>query len=335
MSAYITRPGGHDTTYAAPSTATDVDLRLYFLPTSHAALAATLDRYVQPLAPAGTTFVPLGSTVVASFAALGKVVASDPSLGSMREIDISFFIPTVRFDGILPTKIMFFAPYLFVDIPQAAASGREIHGYRKEMGTSFSSVDIYDPLWVPSAADLTHIDAWVIPALAGKLCRKRVVDVASPAAPGAPVSWPNPGAVLLELIGALMDDVAAVGKTVSGVLGALAGLTEPVLKPLLTKAFHKLVGESHIEVPILFLRQLRDPTNNLQADVQELLVADTSLPLNQLSGWKLPGSYSLTFHDAVSHPFSAELGTTSGVPTPAALAVHARCGFTFEEARRV
>jgi hypothetical protein len=335
MSQYITRPGGHDATYAAPSTATGVDLRLYVLPTSHAALAATLDRYVNAVAPAGTTFVPLGSTVVACFAALGKVAASDPTLGFMREIDCAFLIPTVRFDAILPTAIVFFAPYLFVDIPQAAASGREIHGYRKEVGTSFSAKNVYDALWVPNAADLTHIEAWAVPAPSTQLQRTKLVDVASPAGPPPPLNWPDSSAALLDFIAALMDDVTALSGTIGGLLGNLPMLAEAALQPLITTIFEQLLGVNSLTLPVLFLRQFRDPTHNQQADVQELLVAKMSIPVNQLSGAKLPGAYSLTFHDTVSHPFSSELGTTSGVATPATLTVHTSCGFTLQEATRL
>jgi hypothetical protein len=83
---------------------------------------------------------------------------------------------------------------------------------------------------------------------------------------------------------------------------------------------------------MLFLRQFRDPVHNKKAEVQELVMAETSVPLNQLSGGQLPGAYSIIFNDQASHPFSQELGTTSGVATPATLAVRANCGFTLPEA---
>jgi hypothetical protein len=331
MPNYITRPGGHDATYAAPSTATGVNMRLYVLKTSFARLAATLDRYVNPVAPAGVTFVPLGGSIVATFAALGKVVASNPALGSMREVDIAFFIPTVRFNGFLPTKVVFFAPYLFVDIPQAGATGREVHGYRKELGTSFSTTDIYNPAWVPNAADLTHIEAWSIAAPSGPLQRTKLVEV-TPAA-GAPINFANPVAAMLEFLAALMDDLTSLVSTITGNLGGV--ITEPLLKLALTPIFQALLGNNSLTVPILFLRQFRDPTNNTQADVQELLLAETTVPLSQLSGAKLPGPHALTFHDTASHPFGTELGTTSGVATVATLTAQATCDFTLKQATHV
>jgi hypothetical protein len=86
-----------------------------------------------------------------------------------------------------------------------------------------------------------------------------------------------------------------------------------------------------VKLPILFLRQFRDPRDSGKALEQSLLQASTCLPLNKLSGHKLPGGYQITFHDTASHPFSTELGIASGVPTVSSLTVGAHCDFTLED----
>ena len=126
MPQYITRPGGHDATYPGPYTATGVDLRLYVLNAQFAPLLATVDRYVNALAPAGTRYIPLGDRVIACFAAMDNVVSSNLQLGSMREVDIAFFIPVVRFDHFIPRQVVFFAPYLFVDMPAGRGDGPRV-----------------------------------------------------------------------------------------------------------------------------------------------------------------------------------------------------------------
>ena len=66
--------------------------------------------------------------------------------------------------------------------------------------------------------------------------------------------------------------------------------------------------------------------------MQELILAKTRVPLAQLSGERLPGTYEITFHDTASHPFSTEFGIASGVASPSSLTMHAHCAFTLEDA---
>jgi hypothetical protein len=294
-------------------------------------LHATLDRYVNAVAPAGTRYFPLGDRVIACFAAMDKVVSSNPLLGSMREVDVAFFVPVVRFTGIIPDQIVFFAPYLFVDIPQAAASGREVHGYRKDFATSVSMQNIYAPAWVANAADLTHVEAWAVAGPGARLQRTRLIDVTSPP-PAAPSLWPDADSVLGEIFEELLGGLHLVTGAMTAILGNHPSLVDALLKPVLSGLFKLVLGANEVSVPILFLRQFRDPCHSQQADVQSLVVAKTRLPLAQLSGGKLPAGHQITFHDTASHPFSTELGIASGVPAPSSLTIHAHCGFTLEDA---
>lgn len=329
MTEYITRPGGHDPTYQGPYTATDVNLRLYILPAQHDRMAATLDRYLNSVSTTAK-FVPFGSHLVACFAALGKVVGADARLGWMREVDAGFYIPAVRFEGVLPTAIVFFGPYLFVNIPQAVATGREVHGYRKDFGTSFSDVDIDAHAWVPSAADLTHIDAWAVPADGDRLRKTRLIDVAPPPGLGAPAGWPTAEAALLEILDSLIGgDLAPFVARASALLHLEVAAFE---HSALVTLFKKLLQTVEVSLPMVFLRQFRDSQHTVDADVQAVLQAKARLALAGLSGHKLPGPYSVTFHSTVSHPFFIELGLPDGVPVASALAIEANCQFVLEEA---
>jgi hypothetical protein len=333
MIEYITRPGGHDPTYQGPYNSKGVSQRLYILPAQHAALAATVHRYLNAVST-HAKYIPLGNQIVACFAAMGEVRGADPSLGWMREIDIAFFIPALRFHGLLPTGVVFFAPYLFVDIPQALATGREVHGYRKDFGTSFSDVDTAADAWVPKAADLTHVDAFAVAAPGERLRPHRLIDVTLPPAPDAPIAWPSQDEAVAELVEALTGgDVAHLLGSVSALLGLSAATLQATLKQTLVTLFHALVQGIEVSVPIVFLRQIRCPHPSAQADLQQVLEAPTRLPLATLSAHKLPGAYALTFHDQASHPFSLELGVPNGAPVAASLAIEVACDFTLEEAQ--
>jgi hypothetical protein len=332
MPKFITRPGAQDTTYAGPYTARGVSMRIYTLDAGYAALAATVQRYLGPVTPPGSLFLPLGDRVLACFAAMREVVGVDPTLGSMREIDVAFFLPVVRFSGIVPQEVVFFAPYLFVDIPQALATGREVHGYRKEFGTSFSTVDTYADAWQPSAADLTHVEAWAVPAPSARLKRMRLVDVRPPGAPGSPIAWTTPSGTVQDIATELIGDISHFLRVAGVIFGKGAGLVEAVLRPVLGGLFHNLVDGAKFTVPIAFLRQLRDPRNSIDADVQQLLIADVTVPLASLAGHKLPAGWGVEFHDTTSHPFSAELGVPQGAPVPSGLTMEVACDFTLGHA---
>ena len=330
MSNYITRPNGHDPTYQGPYTATGVSLRLYTLTAQYARLAATLDRYLNAMAGAGV-YRPLGNKVIACFAAMDRVEGVNPQLGWMREIDVAFFIPTVRFDHLTP-KFAMFAPYLFVDIPQAVASGREVHGYRKDFGTSFSTVDTYADTWTAHAKDLSHVEAWAIAAPATRLRRLRLIDVTHPAASSPPLTWNTPADAITEVFEYLIGDLADLALGLAPVFKLAAGALKGTLGALLFPDFAALFQGIDATMPIVFLRQFRNPGQTAQADVCQIVHANTRLPLAKVSGRKLVDPYALTFHDQASHPFSTELGVASGMPIASGLTLELDCDFVLEEA---
>lgn len=329
MATYITRPGGHDATYLGPYSATGVHLRLYMLDVGYLSLVQTVDRYLNSAAPSGEKFLPLGDRLVCCFAAMECVEGQDPTMGYMREIDVAFFIPCLHFKGLVP-GVVFFAPYLFVDIPQAVATGREVHGYRKDFGTSFSDKDTYADSWTANAADLTHVEAWAIEKPSERVKRHRLVDVTMPSAPPAPLSWAGPNDVLSDMIDGLIGDVSKVESGFAQASGLGKIPVKAILKMTFTTLIGALLGGIELTVPIAFLRQFRDSQDSSQADVQEVVIANTKIPLGSLSGKKLPGSYGVTFHDKASHPFGAELGISPGTPIPCFLTADVNCQFTLE-----
>jgi hypothetical protein len=335
MAQYITRPSGHDTTYVGPYTTTSASVRAYLLQGKFKALAATVDRYLGPVTPPGMKFVPLGSRFFAVFGAMGNVVSSDPTLGSMREIDCSCLIPVLRLDGHIPTGIALFGPYLFVDIPQAMATGREVHGYRKELGTSFSDKDTFADAWKPDAADLTHIEGWAVAKNGDRLKRQRLVDVTAPPPGGAPIAWNDPVQALVEILAAVVEGLDDLVAAVATVLNDAGKLPSKLLSTALETLVKAMVADKKITGTAAFLRQFRHPQHTEQADVRQLVLAKTRVDLASVSVQKLPPGYAVTFHDMASHPFSTELGVKDATAVPSALTVEATCTFTLEEADEV
>src|SRR5262249_29404306 len=57
------------------------------------------------------------------------------NIGWMHEIDVAFWVPVVAFNGGAIESIAWFLPYVFVNNGWAMATGREIYGFPKELGS--------------------------------------------------------------------------------------------------------------------------------------------------------------------------------------------------------
>jgi hypothetical protein len=335
MPSFVSRTGGHDATYEGPYKATGVSIRAFFLDGKFLTLASTLKRYLT--AVSGDVFLPISDRVIGCFAAMERVEGIDPKLGAMREIDVALFIPAIRFDGLIPKQLVFFAPYLFVDIPQAAFTGREVHGYRKDLGTSFSDKDIYDLGWSADGADLTHVEAWAVPSPHAMLKRMRLLEVVAPAATRTLSPWSGKGGqsgdILEALHGAATDWDSPILKSLQKHVGAKAKSLGSALGSSIDSLFDALWSSAVITVPIVFLRQFRNPRKSKEADICEVLTANVRVPVSSVSADKVSGGYGVRFTDAASHPFSTELGVSATAVTTSMLTMDIHCDFTLEHAQ--
>lgn len=333
MTSFICRNGGHDATYAGPYKASGVSMRAFFIDGKYSRLAVTLDRYLN--AVASDLYLPVSDRVIACFAAMERVEGVDPSLGAMREVDVALFIPTIRFAGMVPKELVFFAPYLFVDIPQAAFTGREVHGYRKDIGTSFSDIDIYASSWKADCADITHVDGWAVPAPKAMLQRKRLFEIIPPAPPPGGEAWAVEQSP--DIVQAMHGSAKAWDTPLVNSLGKHTGKSTKGLKSVIGSVVDALYGSLcsavAITVPIVFLRQFRDPRKSVAADVCEVITADVHVPACSLSTKALQPGYGVRFYDTASHPFSKELGVSATSVTKSTLTVDIRCDFTLDHAR--
>ncbi len=320
MTNYITGPTGYAVSLQGPYYETDASMRIYFVPADRSKLEATLDRYVN-VGSSNTTYKPLGNRVVACFTNILEVRAGDTKLGYMHEIDVAFFIPALGYWGPspIPTSVAFFAPYLFVNNPWAMATGREVHGFRKDMAVRYHpTLDVNSAAWTNKPGDLTQVVAWAIQAKGNnsKMVPIELATVIPPSAVPASVPWDiddiiaeaiGDGPTIVEPGGQVPDDLGiglrmVFAKAIEKIASAiLAGLN-------LSVAIH---------VPLVFLRQFRDPFDSSLADVQQIIEADALAGIP--NGVKLPGAYQLKFHNTASHPIADELGMPNDTPVNASL----------------
>lgn len=324
MPEYITRPGGYDLALQGPYTNRSVNMRVHVLNAKLSALWQTLDRYLNPLAPAHGRYVPLGDRVVVSCVDIAEGRSGDDGLGSVHEVEVAFFIPALYCDP-LPRRIVFFAPYLFVNNIWAAVMGREVHGFRKDIATSFASIDVDSAEWSHKARDLTHVEAWAMRRRGAdsRLERIRLLDIR-----------PN-------------DDGPALSHDASGLMDALVGSGLTSLSPdlpgrfahlsdshaLRSKVFGLLTNHAHgagLTMKLAFLRQFRNPRHSKMTDVQQIVEAESVASISGVPD--LIESSEFRFFETASHPIGLELGLPSNQWVRADLSLEVNLDFVFHDA---
>jgi hypothetical protein len=221
---------------------------------------------------------------------ISSLDAHDQALGWMREIEISFWVPTVaraQSGGLLvPDHVAFFLPYLFVDNPYALLAGREVYGFPKMLGQIQAVEDYQTPAFA--------LDVWGFqrfgPDEEGKV--RRLLEVhpmqgeagEHPTAAAPWRSWEEARRVLIQL---LLD---SGGRDLDRVEDAT------VLNAL-----------DQASLPVVFLKQFPDVADSGRACYQALVEAPVRV-VDFHVGQRLEGTYQLILHDLVSHPLARTLG---------------------------
>ncbi len=292
---YIQRGG--EQAFAPPFEQTGTKLKGWLLPADLAAQQATVDRYLN--APMGgqsgftyRALMPAVLFAIAPIAATRSLTEPDSGYGYTPETDVAFWMLVGRghesggswhLDALL-----WFLPYVFVDVPMTMATGREVYGYPKELAYLTWPAG-------PNDALVLRAETMVLPVYSPdtKLVRAPIIEVKRTS--GEPS--------LLEGLGAELGSLTAAF--------AHLGLKEDaeVVKALASSLLK-------LEVPMVFLKQFRDVIDPLAACYQTIIESParvSSFPI----GWPTLREVAITIYDYASHPIASELGL--GTPENGAL----------------
>jgi hypothetical protein len=245
----------------------------------------------------GTEIVPLAPFVFLVAAQTERIQIGDR--GWMPEIDVAFWVPVLLVKRVgpllVPYRVSFYQPYLFVDSGQAMATGRETYGYHKMIG---EFVLPSDPSSVETiAVDTIGFETWG-PHVEGKKHRLFTLRETS-GSPGSPPVFTDVRDATEELLHELT--------------GGTGALTVAALNRVLD------VAEclDLVKVSQVFLKEIRAIEDPRRAAYQA--VCETRAPLRAFHrGGLLGGSFELELHDLVSHPIRRELGLADGLLAPRA-----------------
>lgn len=283
---YVDRPG--EMALRSPYVLEEVSMSAFVLGARRKALSALLDRYLNIPARGHVRYVPAAPFVVLAAAFSGRAFSGDPEhrrLGYMPETDVAFWVPAWAMrpgtGGLIPDRLVWFLPHVFVSTGAAAAAGREIYGFPK------SVVEVQARR---SGHALEHLSlvGEVLARNTPETCgtRARILEVTrNEAAPG-------PLRSVAEVMGNVLRPIDRSGAWASS----------------LARSF------TADEVTIAFLKQFRDVQHTDRACYQAIIEAKATV--KTLRGYgRLPGTFQVSWGDYASHPFSADLGLEPGGQT--------------------
>jgi uncharacterized protein with NAD-binding domain and iron-sulfur cluster len=280
---YVDRPG--EMALRSPYIMEEVSMTALVLRARQSALGALLDRHLNIPGRGHVRYVPAAPFVVLAAAFAGRAFSGDPEhrrLGYMPETDVAFWVPAWAMrpgkGGLIPERLVWFLPHVFVSTGAAAAAGREIYGFPK-------SVVELEVRRSGHALDHLSVVGEVLARHTPETCgtRARILEITrNHAAPG-------PLRSVAEMLGDVARPFDASGAWASS----------------LARRF------TMDEVTIAFLKQFRDVQHTDRACYQAIIEAKATV--RTLRGYgPIPGTFQVSWGDHASHPFTTDLGLEPG-----------------------
>jgi hypothetical protein len=192
---------------------------------------------------------------------------------AVPERDFGFMVPLVEEKS---GRVVHFIPYLWVDSDLAVRGGREVHGFPKAMGR----------LTMPDAPgdsgrfllEVPRVQASE-PGARGKWVMVPIVEVEPCGPGGAGKAW---------------RDMASAAGSLAGLLRhAVRGGDDASALAIMQRA---AADASRGVVPMVFLKQVRHPSDASRASYQAIVEAPARLCGGLRGGGLLSGSYEIRFH---------------------------------------
>jgi hypothetical protein len=309
--------GGGMQTYPQPYTAVGTRFYGFLLEADATRLRALCNKYLNGPAQGHVDYHPLVPRVVLGVADIPRfnIGAADNRPFWTPEIDVAFWVPVVavkRVAGIdIAERFAWFLPYVFVDNTWAFASGREVYGFPKEIGTFHIPRS-------PTDAALFTLDTLAVKQY-DPACQARVERLLTLRRVGD------------GEVGALDRTWSSLKEAFEDLLRMLAGSGDKVTLPGIGLAIELFDFLVHHEYPMVFLKQFRDTTDGMRACYLAIIEAMTKISNFHKGGW-LAGQYELTLEAFASHPIAQELGMKAS-PQPVLAAAYMEFDFVTENGK--
>lgn len=290
-----------------PFAARNVRLYGFAFRTEPERTAKLAQRYLNAPTSGRTTYLPVEALpfVFITFMHIGRLSSTaspyrDVGWTAETEAAIWLFTPDRE-----RSRLVWFAPYAFVDLPLGLIHGREIYGAERDIG------------WF----GFPHHPAFPT----GKREPERLVLDAF----GTPKFGPDEEWRRYRLFTISRDTegvtLAAQWTGVAECARALAGQLSAAWPKALSHLAAPLSALWQPQGTTVFLKQLYDAADSSRASYQALVEVTVGVPLDRFrGGGLLSGRYSLDLRDSDTHPIARDIGLRVGAQ-PAALAFWLDC----------
>jgi hypothetical protein len=243
--------------------------------------------------------------VMAVCADIRRAQSNDPEhkrWGWSQERDYGFWIPVLRGKMIgpffVPTKLVWFLPYVFIDNPSALAAGRETFGFPKHLGCLRQPTDPANPSqFTVETLSITKYD----PNHQAQEQMLYSITRQNGAPPPPSNEWQTCTDAIEAALEAVCTRYAAASSTV--LIEDMEGSARDQLE-ITAQLFRRQADLSTVSMN--FLKQFRDADDPTKACYQAIVEAPS-----QLRTWKGGGPldpYSIDIISRESHPIVADLG---------------------------
>lgn len=347
---YVERGGRQ--VWRPPYTADGAELYGFVFQANPASIDRLLDRDLVEPARGAVDYrcaQPRIVVVFASIAALASGDSRDSQRGYLSELEVSVWCLAAEVSS--EERLVWYLPYVFVDSGQASASGREVYGYPKQVGTFDAGFP--DMLANGGVAEVQALAIDPYSPGTKAVPRPMISAKRDPSLPGAQAvrrSGADPFDDLLGVLGSSLDvnpDIPyGPGPPASAVITPVGAphrvATRPRRlpawlrrRPLGTFSGRGLLGSRGVLVremvedpTLVFLKQFRDVACPTKACYQAIVEAKLAVdPLGATYEELDERLFSIMFADWASHPIAREVGVQGGSWLEPEIAFHATLNF--------
>ncbi len=278
-----------------------------------ARLQATCDHFLNTPAKGAVRYTPLGDVVFVSFMHADRLTSGAEAVGWQPDHEMSFWVPLIaQGPNGLGDRLLFWMPYIAISVSEGMTTGREVWGFRKQIGETdiagftdhpmnFQSRGlVYDPLATNTRGRIEPLVTVSGPGEAGGL--KQLWDDMDSAIRG-------------------IHDLWSGGE--NGIPHGDAGLLWNTLKDLIKG-----------EVPMVNLKQFRDAADTRLACYQALVEGPCKITALHGAGL-MPQGFTATIADWASHRIAYHLGLPLTGPIPVEFGSWVKMDFTALPGREV
>jgi hypothetical protein len=291
---YIDDTGHGQACMPFPGLMKDTHAYLFAFKGTVPALQALVDKFLNLPNNDEVQYSVLGDNVFVTFMHVAQLSSMVEVIGYSDDHEVGFWVPLLAKPRHGLERVVFWMPYVIIDVYEGMVTGREGWGWRKCYGdvTVPESPDNAD-----SFAAATHVFKTFSATTEGKV--ETIVTLKRDTPAKAETTWQKLG-----------EAAHAVKQLWSG-----GGPVKPHLWELAINLAEHL---SHENAPIANLKQFRDVNDSSKACYQAITESTIGVKAFH-GGGLLTGIYTLDITDTASHPIAQDLGIT--VPAKADWAI--------------